>query len=403
MLAPTLNTFFSRSDHTNLSAGCGNCFSSSEQLAIATSESTVEDSGFDGYRLFDRLLQKGYVQRQAGAGLPLASTGDESSRVEKTAGVILGFIEQRLRLDAAEGASEEELAARLQAGLEGFEKGFSQAREQLEALGLLPDSVAEEVGKTYDRVLEGVEGLREKYLVGENTQVPEASVVENTSEATYLQGVENYGYAARNTFSFELETEQGDKVRIRASAQEVFASQQRFSAYQGGSHTAGAAQYSADYSQSSRFSLQVNGTLNETELTAINDLLAQVNDLSAQFFSGDVEGAFEEALNIGYDDSEIVGFSLKLTRSEVERVASAYQAFTPSEVPAGASLPQRLAPLGQFARGLLQAVETASLFAKPEQLLGDIANGVTEASESPEASFGPFVSRLLDALELRYY
>ncbi|MDQ2076370.1 DUF5610 domain-containing protein [Marinimicrobium sp. ABcell2] len=88
----------------------------------------------------------------------------EPLTAEKVASNILGFIEQRLLKDAAEGATQEELKLRLEQGLAGFEKGFAQAREQLEALSMLSPEVSEDIGRTRELVLEGIDQLRLRLL-----------------------------------------------------------------------------------------------------------------------------------------------------------------------------------------------------------------------------------------------
>ena len=46
----------------------------------------------------------------------------------KVASNILGFIERRLQADVADGATQEQLQSRLEAGLSGFKKGFAEAQ-----------------------------------------------------------------------------------------------------------------------------------------------------------------------------------------------------------------------------------------------------------------------------------
>src|SRR5690606_36648763 len=110
--------------------------------------------------------------------------GFEPLSAEKVAGNILGFIERRLLLDAQEGATPEQLQSRLEAGLSRFKQGFAEAREKLEALNLLSEGVAADIGRTYDLVLEGIDALRARFLPDllqdtSSTAVTPASVPEN--------------------------------------------------------------------------------------------------------------------------------------------------------------------------------------------------------------------------------
>ncbi len=157
------------------------------------------------------------------------------------------------------------------------------------------------------------------------------------------------------------------------------------------------------FSQSSEFELVVDGELDDRELAAISDLLGQVSELCESFFSGDLDGAFKEAFNLGYDSSEIVQFSLNLSQSSVQRVTQAYQQFIPSAVSeldkpenAPVALSERMKPLGSFVQGLLDTLETASHFSSPDDLIEQLA----EFFDRPEKPrFQVALSQLLEGLE----
>ncbi len=82
-------------------------------------------------------------------------------RVADSAAVILGFLEDQLQRDQAQDASVEQLQARLQAGVEGIYQGFSQASEELSAMGLMTDAFSDELQQTLDQVLQGVTELQQ--------------------------------------------------------------------------------------------------------------------------------------------------------------------------------------------------------------------------------------------------
>ena len=69
---------------------------------------------------------------------------------------ILGFISGRLRSDAASGAEPEQLLNRLDEGLDGFIKGFNEAKDIIEGLGLLTPELSNEINDTFDRVTNGL-------------------------------------------------------------------------------------------------------------------------------------------------------------------------------------------------------------------------------------------------------
>lgn len=79
------------------------------------------------------------------------------------------------------------------------------------------------------------------------------------------------------------------------------------------------------YRQSESFSFSVSGDLDEDELQAIGNLVQDAGDLANTFFDGDIDAAFQQALDMGYDRQELAGFALQLTRQEKIEVVNAYE------------------------------------------------------------------------------
>ena len=345
---------------------------SSKQLDINVLLGTGKN--VDSMAVFDQLLTEAYQKLSDTFALPPELEAKMSEvkgyndgqpvTAEKASNNILGFIERRLMLDQADGATQEELASRLEAGLEGFEKGFAQAKEQLEALALFSPEIEADINQTYDLVHQGISSLKEKYLgisepAHNTTQTPSTRTEGSTSDTqnnisvpdfTSSFSAPNSFFAQRNDFSFDLKTRDGDTVTIRASAQEINASK-----------------YGQE--RSSNFNIEINGELDEDELAAINDLLSQVNDLATTFFSGDMNKAFEQALNVGYDYEEIAQFALKLTHTEVQANPANYQ--TDNDIP----FTQRLDPIRDFAQQLLDTIETTHL-ANQEEFLQQLTERI---------------------------
>ena len=69
----------------------------------------------------------------------------------------------------------------------------------------------------------------------------------------------------------------------------------------------------------------MQGELDEDELESIADLVGQVQDLADTFYSGDIDKAFEEALSLGFDDKELVGYALQLNRTTQTQVLKTYE------------------------------------------------------------------------------
>lgn len=373
----------------------------------ASGSSSMEDRRQTALQIVNRTLTMAYEKISSrGQAASAEYETFEPLTAEKVAGNILGFIERRLQMDVAEGATQEELQARLEAGLSGFKKGFAEASEKLEALSLLSPEIKADIGKTYDLVLEGIDDLRSKFIQSTEADpqstsaqpksTQPAEVIKTASKpvsgklevpdflpaatSSYL-GYGNYEYGRAREFSFELTTQEGDKVTIKAASSEGLAVE----AGRAGRGNNSVSALNASYSSSQSFSLSIEGDLNEEELGAINDLLGRVNDLASQFFEGNLDEAFDQAMNMGYDAEQIGSFSLNLAQAEIQQVTQAYQTFEPSRA-LGSSDPQQLAdqllPLGNFIKDLLASLDRAAAeFNEPKSLLSNIAENITGETE----------------------
>lgn len=302
---------------------------------------------------------------------------------EQAAGNILGFIERQIHRDIANGATEAELQSRLEAGLSGFKKGFNEARERLAALNLLDRNVSAAIGKTYDLVTGGIDALAQTHLGRPLFDTAPLSASEPATAA--IPSWTRYEYASMQSFRFELLTKEGDKVSIQATASQ---GETRFWRDEdGNTSTASSANIS--------YNLSVTGDLSDAEKASINELLQQINLLAHDFFSGDIDRAFESALELGYDRGQIESFAFNLIRLDVQRANSAYgkQADAPNE------LQHRLRPLGQFIKNAHDVLNKASEFAEPHALVRSIVEGLYGDPEAPGnrdgKRFADFLSELL--------
>lgn len=329
----------------------------------------------------------------------------QNERAEAASGNILGFIERQLKRDVNDGASKEQLESRLNAALEGFEQGYSEANDVLKELNLLSPDLESEIGLTKEKVMAGIEQLKSDYL--EQKPSTDATEPENTdseqqgpsssSTSTAIAGQQSAGIA--NDFSFELTTADGDRVKINASA--LMAQSSSYGAYSGsanGNQVQMAYLSQASYKESN-FGFSVEGELDEKELKAINNLLNQVNDLASDFYQGDVAKAFDKALEMNYDSSEISEFSISLTQVKNFTAYQAYQTdkpiFNPNTV-------NQLKPLADFTRDLVNtSKQIEQLFSEPKQLMSSVIDQLSQLQQpmdypTDKPSFGEFATRLLD-------
>lgn len=122
---------------------------------------------------------QGVAQSQSADGTPTApSDSPEKSRdvsstddsviqrgprqsAEVTAGNILKHVMKGIDALKAQGASEEAITARLDAARAGIAAGYADARDTLDGMGLLDESLAEDIGRSEGLIREGLDALEQ--------------------------------------------------------------------------------------------------------------------------------------------------------------------------------------------------------------------------------------------------
>lgn len=389
------------------------------------------------------------TQGQA-TGVEAYKAVDESTKQDNPyASTILRFIDLQLQRDKVDGATQEELQSRLQAGLGGFMQGYNEAYEQLSASGMLSADVKASVEDTYTRVLDGVAAMAEELglanPVKDSDRLPgnEGSIrsggapapssaaggavappvkplfdripandqrdlriiqqltsrIESmeTTKAEKTDSVggllkEGYGvgggYAVGETrkFDFQVRTAEGDKVTVRVAAGKSGAVQ--FS--QGG----GVTDLALLGKQSSSLMFSVEGDLSEQELKDINELLQAVGDISSAFFNGEFDQAFDMASNFSLEGDQIQSFSLNLQMTKTEQSTLGQGLYTPKIVDHGAQRSQ----MEGLASLLEKAGAVADRLQQPRSLVADLLEYAAQQSQSDDpraALLGPAAKQFL--------
>lgn len=294
------------------------------------------------------------LSKQSGSGQQVFSKSIEFSLGIKTessyefkipspkevAATVLGFVENRINAEKASGASTERLNDLMAQAKSGIEKGYGQARKDIEGLGLMTDELSKDISEGFDLINVGLDKIsqeinnpglakeNDKQLASQLTPSSEAPLKDKTavgslfnsdksdvsSNALSRQYDSSVASAAsvkqitENTADFVLNTQEGDQILIRMSDLQQ-ASYEKTNL--GEALTVG---------QSFRFEFSVKGDLNEQELQAINSVLEQVDNISSLFFSDQFDAAFSSAMNLGFDPKQIASFSLDLSKLQVQEV-----------------------------------------------------------------------------------
>jgi len=265
---------------------------------------------------------------------------------DKVAGRVLDFIEQRLKSEAAAGADTAKLESLLAQAREGVEKGFAEARKILDGMGVLKGKVAEDIDATYDKIQEGLKGLQSEY----------GKAPANAGERVAVAARSERFAAKAETFDMQVTTRDGDRLRISIVSASASWSQSSVAAASSGNGSVASASSSSGSLQIGAWRVEVEGELDDEERAALEDLFKQVQDISNDFYSGNLSGAFDRALQLKMDGSQLASMSLQLTQTSVRQATDAYGAVAQQGGQAASAINDSLI---EYARGLLDALRSA--------------------------------------------
>ena len=272
------------------------------------------------------------------------------------ADTIVNFIQLQLQKDQAEGASKEALAQRLAAGYEGFLSGFEEAYSQLGGAAALPDEVNEALAQTKQQVGAAVAQLAEDYAIA-----APAKLADPVEPGAQLQQALEQLVKATRTDNLQLTTAEGDIIELIAKNTSAAAT------------ASSATELHGRAEQSSQWSLSIQGDLNEQELGAISDFINKLDGLADEFYQGNLSQAVSYAQTLGFDDSQISGFSLSLKQVDIRRVETTYGGPQAGSSEVKNPHQNRLQLLGQWLEQLDQLRTTSLNNALPEQWLQQLS------------------------------
>jgi hypothetical protein len=307
---------------------------------LPSTQSTARGSVDAQQTLANRLAERLGLQPGALAG----KASDYSP--EKVAERVLGFIDQRLRSEAAGGADSAQLQKVLTQARDGVEQGFAEARKILDGLGVLGGQVAANIDDTYKRIQDGFAGLDQAYAAPPTT-------TGSTAVAAYSER-----FAAQaQTFELNITTRDGDKLRIAVAQASASYSQTSVAAASNGSGSAVQINQQSSSLQMAGFQVSIEGELDDEERAALDKLFGQVAELSDKFYAGDMAGAFDQAMKLQLDGEQLASMSLQLTQTRVRQATDAYSAVAEEGGQAASAVN---ASLIDYAQGLLEALRSSA-------------------------------------------
>lgn len=317
--APTMNQLmFPHRDKSDNKVAEQSIKPHSGSMSSESSQKMLNDKIIDAV---DEVLQK----NKAAA---IRTLDSKDYTPEAVSNRILSYVQAAIsRADTRNSNGSEILAQARQ----GIKRGFQDAENILASLNALSGKIAENVQKTFDLVQNGLD---------------------ETGSPSITQRQTSYSSNQSQSFSLDITTGDGDVVTLNLQKS------QSSSAYQAQlqSTRSNTTISEFNFSSNSNVEFSVQGTLDEEELVAIKELLNNSKNIADQFFKGDAGAAFEAGLGLGFNSSQLTGFSLSLDQSsqietQAYREVSGFTEYVDHSRPP-AELANLLTPIHDIAKSL---------------------------------------------------
>lgn len=349
---------------------------SSASVSVISSQTTV------GLKIYNGSMQQNVAVNGERAKQATEFEANKPATLfdfEKVAENVMRFVGGVIKGAANSGADEEQLNSLFSQAREGVAKGIKLAERDIG--GLMNDEIAEGISNSRS-LLDQQIGELENQLLGKpllDALTAEVATAQSTSE---------------QSGELLIRTRDGDEVRLTftdlqqasVSSQTVQSTQyvaegadkEGDNATAGSNSTTFAQSLSARTLQFSGYSISVSGDIDENELAAITDLISNANDLADTFYRGDIEAAFEQALNLGYNDEELVGFALQFNRSEQTEAVKVYgyvENYSETDEDANEQT-KTVKPLAQYLERMLAVLEQSRKTLESNEDYNTIINGI---------------------------
>jgi uncharacterized protein DUF5610 len=241
---------------------------------------------------------------------------------------VLDFVNSTLQSAKANGASDEKMANLFTQARSGVEQGFGDALNELTDLNMLDESLSQGITQSRDIIDQGINDLEQQLrsdAFASNTPSP---VVGSEQTSNNMQiGVDYQSYAASslsNNSDLSITTAEGDVITISFSGYRENSAAQQLSYASNSDAELFSFQSTQSSYQEVNFSFSVQGNLDDGEKKAIGDLIKDISKIEKSFFNGNIDKAFEKALKLGYDSSELSGFQLDLSQTKTSIISQKY-------------------------------------------------------------------------------
>ena len=328
---------------------------------------------------------------------------------EKVARNVMRFVGGVIEGAARGGADQDKLNSLFSQAREGVAKGIAMAEKDIGSF--MNDEIKEGIDRSRNLINDRIDSLEKRLLGGE-----ESDAVSGVN-ASLMAGASD-----SRSGNILIRTRDGDELTLSFESLRQFQYAQQTQVTTSGNQTSGSDEgsgtnnYTTTASQSSLYqyfersgvSFSLKGELDEDELKAIADLVGEANDLADTFFAGDLDKAFEEALSLGFDDKELVGYALQLNHTKQSQVVEAYESIQHyrDENADANKYGNMVSPISQYMDKMLSTMDSAGEKLQSGEDYSSMIAGIINKMEDVQVPdlisainrFHAFNQRLLDAM-----
>ena len=326
-----------------------------------------------GFTIYQRSMQQNVVidgRRSTDAPEKKETEKSSSFDFEEVANNVMRFVGGVINAEAKGGASQEKLASLFEQARTGIAKGIKMAQRDIGEQ--MNDDISTGIAKSRNLMEERLSAL-ENRLSGTTPEGPTtiAAITSNT--------------ASQQAGEVKIRTRDGDELFISFGAMASLSSRRdvgitQTDLLQQDNSADVFTSNSIQLSESLNFSLRITGDIDDDEKEAINGLVKQVYDLADSFFDGNLDKAFSEALSLGYDETELVGYSLQLRsyqQSDVLKTYGQIKHYADGDKNTGHG--DIAKPFSQYVEKLLTTLKQANEWLANDAEYTKIANGLIGA------------------------
>jgi hypothetical protein len=404
-----------------------------------------------GVRLYSNSLNDNLVVDSQKPNFSVSgSVGNEATAFdfEKIAKNVLNFVGGAIKNAQNRGADVDELNSLFEQASSGVLKGIKLAEQDL--AGFMNEEIANGISKSKSLVEEGISNLKRDMFNTEalEAQKPSKSIVNFISESVLnqesgelsittrdgdtvnitFQDFEKIEFSQKQAQQLSKETPQVEGVEVSQPAKNdvppvvnniatsdidlIEKSGLKSNQVQESKSSSTSTEENVVFYQESSFSFSVRGELAQEELKAIGQLVSDANELAEEFFNGDIETAFKQALVLGFDEQELSSFALQLTKIENTEVIKAYETVSRFDHDGVDSNPAKaVKPVTDYLNKLLNVLDGSSLQLEDnksyENIINELINRLGEDVATPDLisainRFNIFNQKLVDNLPIGY-